>query len=31
VPEGLSGEFDLRLKYDAKPFDIKVNEAKLTL
>jgi hypothetical protein len=31
VPKGLSGEFDLRLKYDAKPFDLKVSDAKLSL
>jgi len=31
VPKGLTGEFDLRLKYDAKPFEIKTTAAKLKL
>jgi hypothetical protein len=31
VPEGLTGQFDLRLKYDAAPFEVKVTETKLSL
>jgi hypothetical protein len=31
VPEGLTGQFDLRLKYDVKPFDLKVNKITLSL
>jgi len=31
VPEGLTGRFDLRLKYDIKPFEFEVNEMAVSL
>jgi hypothetical protein len=31
VPEGLTGRFDLRLKYDIKPFDLEVAEGEMSL
>jgi len=31
VPEGLSGEYNLRLKYDVKPFAVEASEAKISL
>jgi len=31
VPATLKGRFDLRLKYDPKPFEMKMNPATLTL
>jgi len=31
VPENTKGQFDIRIKYDTKPFESKINAAKLTL
>jgi hypothetical protein len=31
VPEGLTGRFALRLKYDIKPFHLEVDEAEISL
>jgi len=31
VPKNLTGQFDLRLKYDVAPFDVKTTVSKLSL
>jgi len=31
VPDDIKGQFDLRVKYDTKPFESKIVNSKLTL